>query len=584
MRWALPSIVLVAAALLTAAPPGAAAAGAAACGLPDAQPLWIQYAEGAVGFRNDVFGRPGIVAATSGVLVPPALRARGAQTVHWEGKLGTFVGTTTKPADPATLEAAAQKLFDRAVTTTQCQTPWIALNELNGASTTTPWTATNSQYRANVLALLRALTAKGGRPFLLVNSVPYTGGDAADWWRAAAQVSDLVPEIYFNAPKVMRQGIVLGSRQMRIAFRKRIRDFLELGIPASRLGFVLGFQSGPGTGGREGLQPTSSWLRYVKLNTLAAKQVASELRIGTVWVWGWGTFNQAGADPDKGAAACVHLWTLTGDGSLCDGPAAAGEGFEVSLEEGQITLAAGVQCTLGERNLYKASIDRLTQVTRDREVAYTILYSRLVEDGSISPAQIVAAERALIAGRFDGSRPAYLRALAQARASVPIARGAIEDEIRRAEIERTLQVAPPREAELLEFYRLYADLLVRRIKADPAPHWLGGRKEGFVLAAAAPSALFRLTTGVEATLASGLATYEITPLDQPLPLGAVPYADVRPAIRTALVEFARARAYDDGSRMRQQRAQGSAICAADDFPDVNVVSITDYLPFLSLNA
>ena len=42
-----------------------------------------------------------------------------------------------------------------------CETPYIALNELNGASTTTPWTATNARYRQNVLDLLRALQAAG---------------------------------------------------------------------------------------------------------------------------------------------------------------------------------------------------------------------------------------------------------------------------------------------------------------------------------------------------------------------------------------------------------------------------------------
>jgi hypothetical protein len=36
------------------------------CGLPDVRPLWLEYAEGSVSFRNDVFGRPGVVAATSG--------------------------------------------------------------------------------------------------------------------------------------------------------------------------------------------------------------------------------------------------------------------------------------------------------------------------------------------------------------------------------------------------------------------------------------------------------------------------------------------------------------------------------------
>ena len=38
------------------------------CGLPDIRPLWVEYAEGSVSFRNDVFGRPGVVAATSGTV------------------------------------------------------------------------------------------------------------------------------------------------------------------------------------------------------------------------------------------------------------------------------------------------------------------------------------------------------------------------------------------------------------------------------------------------------------------------------------------------------------------------------------
>ena len=130
-------------------------------------------------------------------------------------KLGAIVGTTTAPADPATIPAAAQKLFEQAVASTTCATPLIALNELNGASTTTPWTTTNAQYRSNVLELLRQLTSRGARPFLLVSSAPYTGGEAADWWRQAAQAADLVPEVYFNAPAVMKQGVILGSRRMR---------------------------------------------------------------------------------------------------------------------------------------------------------------------------------------------------------------------------------------------------------------------------------------------------------------------------------------------------------------------------------
>ena len=42
------------------------AAVSGACGLPDAKPLWIDYAEGSVGFRVAVFGKPGIVAGDLG--------------------------------------------------------------------------------------------------------------------------------------------------------------------------------------------------------------------------------------------------------------------------------------------------------------------------------------------------------------------------------------------------------------------------------------------------------------------------------------------------------------------------------------
>jgi hypothetical protein len=29
----------------------------------------------------------------------------------------------------------------------------------------------------------------------------YTDADAGDWWRQVAQVGDIVPEVYFNAPR-----------------------------------------------------------------------------------------------------------------------------------------------------------------------------------------------------------------------------------------------------------------------------------------------------------------------------------------------------------------------------------------------
>src|SRR5205814_5206762 len=124
-----------------------------------------------------------------------------------------------------------------------CATPLIALNELNGAGTTTPWSVTNAQYRANVLALVQQLASLGARPFLLVNSTPYTGGDAADWWRQVAQSADIVAEVYFHAPRIARLGAVVGSRRLRNGYRQAVLDFTGIGIPVDRLGIMLGFQS-----------------------------------------------------------------------------------------------------------------------------------------------------------------------------------------------------------------------------------------------------------------------------------------------------------------------------------------------------
>ena len=68
------------------------------------------------------------------------------------------------PADPALIETRADRLYDFAVSVTGCQTPWIALNELFGAQTPTPWTTTTAQYRANTLALVRRLKERGAFP------------------------------------------------------------------------------------------------------------------------------------------------------------------------------------------------------------------------------------------------------------------------------------------------------------------------------------------------------------------------------------------------------------------------------------
>ena len=147
--------LVLAATLAALAAPGLARA--AQCGLPDAQPLHIEFGDGSVKFRNEVFRRPGVVVATNGVIPADHLRAGGAQTVYWWMKLENLVGTADVPADPATVEAAADRIFDFAVPSTACATPWIAFNELLKPTFPTPWSPALAQYRTNVLTLHRRL-------------------------------------------------------------------------------------------------------------------------------------------------------------------------------------------------------------------------------------------------------------------------------------------------------------------------------------------------------------------------------------------------------------------------------------------
>jgi hypothetical protein len=391
------------------------------CGLPADPTLWGDFADGSVGFRNQVFARPGLVLASTGVNVARGLRARGAQTVYWAMRLGRYVGTPTAPADPSTIESAGNALVDAAVASSGCDAPLIVLNELHGGYIQSPWPAANVQYRANVLALLQTIAARGAHAYLLVPGkeggarAPYVGGEAADWWRQAAQVADIVREVHFNAPSVYRRGVVLASRARRRAMRAAIATFANLGIPVERIGLQVGFQSGSGKGGREGLQPREAWLETVKLEALAARQVSAEQPIGSIWSWGWGTFGPGTEDPDKQAAACVYLWAR--DQNLCDGPGQGGAAFDASLTEGQILLPPGALCAWTGGSIPLDPIDRLTHVTGDRQVALGVLLNGAVlanEFGPADPADVAHAVQGIVATAFGGDPNAYEAALAAA--------------------------------------------------------------------------------------------------------------------------------------------------------------------------
>jgi hypothetical protein len=574
-RLGIVALVLAAALAL----PGRATA--AACGLPEARPLWIDF--GAPQFQ-EVFQKQGVIIATTGAGgYSQAMRSAGVGTVFWDMYLNRRVGTPSVPADPGLLPERAQRLYDFAVRASGCQTPVIAMNELFGAHLTTPWTATNDRYRDNVLQWARLLAAKGARPALLLSTDPFTGGEAAQWWRDIAQVSDLVLEKYFSAAAVSRAGAVLGNRRMRTSMRRSASKLFAINVPAARVGVILAFQTRRGTGGREGLQPASRWFEVAKWQALAAEQVARELRLAHVWSWGWGTYNADGADPDKAGAACAWLWAR--DPSLCDAPGTLGPSFEEDLRAGQIDLPARTRCMLGENAVTTNQIGELARVTGDAELALSSLFGRLVESrfASASGAEVLAAERAVVRERFRGGRGAYLAALTRSRATVGVARGVLADEVRRSALQAKLRSPAPTATEVQRFYGTYAPVLAREVEISPAPSWLPSGR-GVVLASVAPARLFVVATGRRSTVWSPEGPLQVRPLGDPEPLGALPIEAAQPAIVRALRATARLQAYHDWTVRQQRAALDQLRCTRDRLPQIGAVELTSFLPYLAPTA
>ena len=173
-----------------------------------------------------------------------------------------------------------------------CPTPIDVENELFGAATVTPWSSSNAQYRANVLAYLQGLAQRGAHPVLLAGRSAYLGSpEAVAWWLQVAQVADIVREEYIPATSVWKLGPVLGNRLLRARYRAGVAQFTAIGIPASRLGIMVSVLSQKGGGGRNGLEPASAWYQVVKWYALSAKEVAGELGLGSVFSWGWQQWN-----------------------------------------------------------------------------------------------------------------------------------------------------------------------------------------------------------------------------------------------------------------------------------------------------
>jgi hypothetical protein len=546
------------------------------CGLPDRGTAWVDYADGMVPFWYR-FARPGVIAAASNFIFPPKLRAGGAKTVYFDLYMNNRVGTPAKPTSEAVTRDWAHRIFYRAVGSSACSRPWMALNELFGAHTTTPWTSNNARYRGNVILFAKTLRELGARPFILISSKPYTQGDAGNWWREAAHYADLVQEVYFAGRLIHRQGPVSGSRTLRNRFRESVKAFTDIGIPAKKVGIMLGFQAS-----NRGSMPAIAWFEHVKLQALAAKQVARETGVGTVWSWGWQARNIAQADPDKEVGACVWLWAR--NPRLCAAPEAAGPDFDSTLTQGQISLPRGVRCELGGRAISHGSVGRLSRVIGDAGVAFSAAYSQAVLAGlvSVETVDVLAAERAIIRSRFRGSRSAYRAALARAGANQALARSVIADELRQQRMGRRFRAPNPTGEQIEEYHANFSEQPARMVQVKPRAWWLGDRRKGLAIGTLAPPQVFSLPAGRKVKIRTADGVYAVRAEDETMPLGAFPLGVARNAVVTGLKEISRRQLFERWFSRPLNDQLKNLRCADDQLPAIAVVDMTTFLPFLTL--
>jgi hypothetical protein len=547
-----------------------------ACGVPDTG-AWIDFA----GHDAPVPWEPGMVlAVNSGTDVPAQMRAKGAATILFDLNFNKRIGTTSAPADPAGIPAKAKSLYDYAVGVTGCQTPTIAMNELFGAQTPTPWTPNNAQYRANALLLFQELAKLGAKPAITIANPPYIGGEAADWWREVAKVAILVRQVYFtspNTPALYKLGAVRASRSMRKSLRGLVTHFSQIGIPASRVALELQFQSAPNGGARKGAS-RKAWLQVIKWEALAAKQVSREFRIEGVWSWGFATFSAEGADPDKAAAACVWLWAR--DTKLCDGPKLAGAGFDASLTDGQLVVPNGGRCVLTKGSIARAPLFRLTQLTGDPDFAASVLLERAVlqQQMPVDPVSVVSAERLVVQSQFGGSRSRYLAALAKAKLSLGEARAIVADRIARDRVEARFKPKARSGAEVAAFAQTYGAQPVRLVSVTPAAPWLGGADKGWAVSTLAPDRIF--TLGKAARIDTPDGVFRVKPLGPAVPLGLLPAPTGRAVAQASLQRLAKANVYASWLAAQERAQLDGATCLRDDMPATGATDLSPFVPFL----
>ena len=238
---------------------------------------------------------------------------------------------------------------------------------------------------------------------------------------------------------------------------------------------MLGFQSGIGYAGREGLQPTDSWLEIVKLEALAARQVAGELGVASVWSWGWGTFDSRRRRRRQGARR-LHLPVDARSRPVRRAGPGRRRLQRARSTRGRSCSPPGVQCRIGTTD---DDHDRRDRSPRARSRAAVrrrlgaLLVRDLVKGRKATQLAIRRQEAAIIYGRFKSSRARYVAALATRGATPDVGRAAIADGLKLQTIERGLHVPAPTAAAVRAWRKAHGGTRVRLVTSSLPLGWLG---------------------------------------------------------------------------------------------------------------
>ena len=224
-------------------------------------------------------------------------------------------------------------------------------------------------------------------------------------------------------------------------------------------------------------------------------------------------------------------------------------------------------------------------MTGDRDTAYSALFERFVESSRVTGLDEARARRG------EGGDPAELRR--QPRRVCHRARARGSERVDRAR--RARRRASPR-AGAGDARRQLADRGpdpdVLRVVSRPLgsarpvearrPRGSARRRRALPCRRSRRRASSRCVPARPRRCRRAKARFRIKPLDDALPLGAVPLGKATPAIKAALRGFARGEQFEQWTVGKQRAALNTAICAKDDLPQPSAVDLTSYLPFLRL--